>query len=158
MGELVRTTYSVNRRLDRARFRELLHEVAPRFCCRFLFVVRPSLGRSARLHALLSRLQPSLLLRRRSSEWPGTQLLDGELVEVFEGELTSETANALVQAAGSLLSFRQPDLPEDLAFLRPDGSPWLISCTHEGDIYLDLSEAEAREVLQLAPWLLSLEQ
>ena len=156
MDELVRTTYAVNQRLDRARFRELLHEVAPRFCRQYLFVVRPNLGCSESLHALLSKLQPSLRSMRRSSEWPGTQLLDGELAEVFEGELTRETADTLVQAAGGLLSFRQPDLPEDLALLRADGSPWLISCTHEGDIYLDLTEAECREILQSAPWLLSL--
>ena len=158
MGELVRTIFAVNQRLDRARFRELLREVAPKFCRRYLFVVRPSLGRSASLHALLAKLQPSLLSMRRSSEWPGTQLLDGELAEVFEGELNSETASTLAQAAGGLLSFRQPELPEDLALLRADGSPWLISCTHEGDIYLDLTEAESREILQLAPWLLSLAQ
>ncbi len=151
----MKTQHTVGRAIDGARLRELLYEIAPRFGRRFLFVVRPSLGTSESLHAFLARIAPSIVDRKRASAWPGTQLLDGELAEVYEGELSHHAAETLAEAAGSLLEFQQPSLPEDVSLLRKDGSPWLISCAHEGDIYLELTVDELGELQRIAPWLVS---
>lgn len=148
----MKTQYTVRRVIEGAQLRELLQEIAPRFCRRYLLVVRPSLGTSETLRAFLSQLAPSILSRRQASEWPGTQLLDGELADVYEGDLSHHATETLAAAAGSLLDFQQPSLPEDLSLLREDGSPWLITCAHEGDIYLELSEQEHQELQPIAPW------
>lgn len=128
------------------RLKKLLVEVSPKFCRRYLLVVRPSLGTSQTLHTFLARLAPSILSRRQVSEWPGTQLLDGELADVYEGELSHHATKTFAASVGSLLDFQQPALPEDLSLLREDGSPWLITCAHESDIYLELSEQELTEI------------
>ena len=146
------TQYTVRRAVEGSQLRELLQDIAPQFCRRYLLVVRPSLGTSQTLHTFLSRLAPSFVSRKQASEWPGTQLLDGELADVYEGELSHHATETLAASVGSLLDFQQPSLPEDLSLLREDGSPWLITCAHEGDIYLELSEQERQELQRIAPW------
>ena len=148
----MKTQYTVRRLIEGAQLRELLQVIAPQFCRRYLLVVRPSLGTSQTLHAFLSRLAPSIVSRKQASEWPGTQLLDGELADVYEVELSHPATETIAASVGSLLDFQQPSLPEDLSLLREDGSPWLITCAHEGDIYLELSEQEHQELQRIAPW------
>lgn len=150
----MKAQFTIRRDIQGLRLRELLQQVAPRFGQRYLFVVRNSLGRTPALDAFLSRLAPSLIERRLSSKWPGTELLDGEMAEIFEGELTHEAAAMIAESVDGLLSFLQPDRPEDLSLLRADGSPWLTSCAHEHDIYLELTNEEANQLRRLAPWLL----
>ena len=148
----MKTQYTVHPVIEGAQLRDLLQEIAPQFCRRYLLVVRPSLGTSQTLHTFLSRLAPSIVARKQASEWPGTQLLDGELADVYEGELSHHATETLAASVGSLLDFQQPALPEDLSLLREDGSPWLITCAHEGDIYLELSEQEHQALQRIAPW------
>lgn len=148
----MKTQYTVRRAVEGSQLRELLQDIAPQFCRRYLLVVRSGLGTSQTLHAFLSRMAPSIVSRKQASEWPGTQLLDGELANVYEGELSHYATETIAASVGSLLDFQQPSLPEDLSLLREDGSPWLITCAHEGDIYLELSDQEHQELQRLAPW------
>lgn len=134
-----------------AHYRELL-EIAQLHCRQFLCVVRPSLDLSEQAAAFLARCQPYLLLKTARSEWPGTQLLE-DVATIYTFELGDYTASLLREAADGLQSWLQPDLPEDLCLLRANGTPWLVSITHEGDYYFELSAAERSSLQGHLPWL-----
>lgn len=104
-------------------------------------VVRDGLGLNAAGKHLLNRLHPHLAEQRRSRSWPGTSLLRGEAT-VLRYQLTAEVLEALLHASPGLYGWKQPDLPEDLAFLRGDGSVLLASISHEGDAILSVSDQE----------------
>jgi len=49
-----------------------------------------------------------------------------------------------------------PGLPEDLCFLRQDGSWLLASVTHEGDVFIEVSNDERHELALMYPDFLAL--
>ena len=113
-------------------------------------VVRESVELSAGARDCLLRLEPYLMSEQTVSEWPGTKLLGGQaqklvyrssalLVRVFEA------------CTDGLYDWIQPDLPEDLGFLREDGSVWLGSTAHEADAWLELEPAELTRLLAICP-------
>jgi len=110
-----------------------------------LLVVRDDLGLSGAGQDLLTRLRPFLLRSNRSSSWPGTELVDDEAtVLCFCSK--PEVIRELIAASDSLYGWHQPDLPEDLALCRTDGSALLTSVCHEGDAYLELTDDEYRSL------------
>ena len=62
-----------------------------------------------------------------------------------------ETAKILGEAVEGLFDWIEPELPEDLCILRPDGSPWLVTISHEQDAYFQLSDKEKGELTELVP-------
>jgi hypothetical protein len=50
-----------------------------------------------------------------------------------------------------LFGWRQPELPEDLALLREDGTAVLASICHEHDAYLQLTDEEYERVVEAIP-------
>lgn len=75
------------------------------------------------------------------SEWPGTQLLD-ETATVYKFSVTPHFAELFVSAAQKLDDWKHPDLPEDPAFYREDGSLLFGSISHERDAFLMLLDGE----------------
>lgn len=71
---------------------------------------------------VLEALEPWLMWKTESSEWPGT-VLQGHTATVWRYHLTVETAAIIKNAVSGLYDWLQPDLPEDLRLLRADGSP-----------------------------------
>ena len=74
-------------------------------------------------------LKPFLISNLRTDEWPGTKLIRHEAI-VRRYRISGETVRVLL-AAGSLYSWLQPNLPEDLAFYSASGSVWMASVSHE---------------------------
>jgi hypothetical protein len=125
------------------------------YCDYFVLVIRHSIEASASAVAVLDRLEPYLVRAEESSEWPGTQLL-GSTARVYRYKLTSDTTFILGEVAERLFDWQQPELPEDLCLVRPDGNPWLVTIAHEEDAYLILSNDEHRALTESIP-ILSLE-
>lgn len=88
---------------------------------------------------LLARMQPFLIEQIRRSSWPGTVLRDHAATILH---YSMQALPMVRDAADRLYAWQQPDLPEDLALLRADGSPLLASITHEHDAWLDLDDVE----------------
>ena len=61
-------------------------------------------------------------------------------------KLDAESAKFLTAAATRPSDWQQPDLPEDLWFLRNDGTPWFCSIAHEYESYLVLKAHEQQSV------------
>lgn len=121
-------------------------------CETALLIEQPSLGLTAHGRAVLDSLQPFLTQREQTAEWPGTRLLDGT-AWVHAYSLTAACLEILKEASTGLLGWHQPDLPEDLALLRADGSPWLTTIAHERDAYVDLTSVEEQDLRRALPWL-----
>ena len=119
-------------------------------CASFLFVVRAGIPVAESVHALIDALDPELISASQESEWPGTELL-GHTETVYRFTLTNEALEHLASATDRLYAWLQPDLPEDLCFLRSDGSPWLATISHERDGFLVLSQAEKAYLADLVP-------
>ena len=124
-------------------------------CKSALLVVRPTLHLSSRAADVLMNLGTHLEQQWNGSEWPGTRLYDGS-AELFRYNFDAECAEMLKQSANALYDWRQPELPEDLCLLRADGSPWLVSISHESDGYLYLTQTEMSRLATALPELVTL--
>jgi hypothetical protein len=120
-----------------------------------LLVVRKSIPLNTGGKGVLARLDAFLKQKKECSEWPGTKLFD-KTAWVFQYKLGSECAAILKQATDALYGWRQPNLPEDLCFLRANGDPWLVSIAHERDGFLHLSQDERGHLFDALPMLESL--
>jgi hypothetical protein len=83
-------------------------------------------------------------------EWPGTKLV-GHSARVHWYRVTPELIATLKGKVRSLYEWVLPDLPEDLAFYWPDGSPLLGTSSHERFAFVNLSEEEFDEFNQEVP-------
>lgn len=99
-------------------------------CSRFVLVVQDDLGFSESGKKVLAALEPHLIEKTRSDQWPGTRILD-KTAWVCYYRCSEKAAEILKEAANSLFSWQQPALPEDLSFLTEDGTPWLVNTAHE---------------------------
>ena len=78
-------------------------------------------------------LKPFLISNIRTDDWPGTKLIGHEAI-VRRYRIEDEAVKTL-QVAGSLYSWLQPNLPEDLAFYSSDGKVWVASISHEHEAW-----------------------
>ena len=101
---------------------------------------------------ILEGLTTFLIDAQEGTQWPGT-ILDGDKAVVYRYRAGTELIKALKILADGLYSWQHPHLPEDLCFLRSDGTPWLASIADEGDAYLELTRDELQELFSLEPRL-----
>lgn len=124
-------------------------------CDAALLVVQEDMPFSANGQEVLRRLSPFLREAGQSAEWPGTKLL-GRKGQVYHYNLVPECAGILEASVDSLYDWLQPERPEDLCFLRPDGSALLTSIAHERDYFLSLSDADISRIRRECPDLYAL--
>jgi hypothetical protein len=102
---------------------------------------------------VLDRLSPYLIEKRNVTEWPGTRLVPGYVEELRIYRYDSAVKHFLEFVADGLFDWQNPDLPDDLHFLRSDESTWLGSIAHESDAWLELTSAEHAQLGEIAPQL-----
>lgn len=129
------------------------------YCNSFLLVIQGVEWFNNSAFQFLERSSPYLKEKKSASEWPGTKLgsiedLVEEKATVYYFNLNSKSSSLLKEVANGLYDWLQPDLPEDLCLLRPDGSPWLVSISHEKDSYLELTREEKILIEKAIPNLL----
>ena len=85
------------------------------------------------------------------TEWPGSKIIgEGTAVRMLY-RVDSVSLERILRATDSLFEWVNPQLPEDLHFLRADGSTVMGSIAQEDYVWLMLSEAEMNAVLRAAP-------
>lgn len=144
--------YNLRREPNGAVYRRII-ETSTKFCDTALLVVRDTLNLDSSGIEVLESLKPFVQQEGRETKWPGTELLQGESATVYRITLCRDSIEILKKAVSGLYSWQQPELPEDLCLLRPDGSPWLASTTHEGDSYFELTASEKDLLLADLPEL-----
>lgn len=83
-------------------------------------------------------------------EWPGTRLM-GHSARVHWYRVTPKLIATLKAKVRGLYEWVLPDLPEDLGFYWPDGSPLLGTSSHEQFAFVNLSEQEFDEFSEEVP-------
>jgi hypothetical protein len=73
-----------------------------------------------------------------SDVWYLASYVKAGKLSIWTGVLT----DVVLQFSHGLFQWQAPSLPEDLALLRKPGDVWLGSVAHEGDAWLELTEAE----------------
>jgi len=115
--------------------------ISTEFCDKFLLVIQDGAGTNANLEIALNRLSRFLISTQQTTSWPGTNLLAGT-AQLNEYKLNTESVRELLSLSDNLYAWRQPNLPEDLALLRSDGTIFLGSISHENDAFLELTRRE----------------
>jgi hypothetical protein len=101
----------------------------------------------------LERLSSFQISSQSSTEWPNTTLADAEPATVFRYRATDEALATLLSLCDHLYGWVNPDLPQDLCFLRTNDVPWLISTADERIGYLNITEHEKQELVLATPGL-----
>src|SRR5678815_1525530 len=98
-------------------------------CESFSLVWRNQFRFEKSAHEIKDALEPFLISNVRTDEWPGTKLIGHQAI-VRHYRVSDESVK-LLQRAGSLYSWLEPKLPEDLAFYSSGTEVWLASISHE---------------------------
>lgn len=116
---------------------DLLNFAAVR-CESFSLVWRDQFKFEQSAYEIKQALKPFQLSNVRTDEWLGTKLIGHEAI-VRRYRVSDESVK-LLNVAGSLYSWLQPKLPEDLAFYSMGDVCWLASISHEDRAwFLDVS-------------------
>lgn len=130
-------------------YNDLIYRAFP-WCAELLLVVVPLPDGGDPLlpsgRRVLAELEPFLRVAADEREWPGTRLEGGATGRVHRYTLHPEVLDVVSSVTDHLYGWCPPDLPQDIALLRGDGSPFLATVTQEGWAALTLDDDE-RQVL-----------
>lgn len=146
-----RDTYDLTEEPVGDTYRGLVRAAA-QYCTAF-GLVHQRRERTAEVDRVLRTLAPHLIDVKQGSSWPGSEVSAGYTAEVFTYRLVDATVEALVTMVDRLYGWEQMDRPEDLHFLRPDGTVWLGTTAHENDGWIVLSADEYIELQHRLPKL-----
>ena len=124
-------------------YKDLL-DLAFSVCDEFILVVRSSISIFNNVTDVLEKLYPFLKEKKEQSEWPGTKYFGKKSVIVYYYKTDEEAKRILLKFSNSLHSWVQPNLPEDLCFLK-NQKPWLINTAHERASYFDTDDKDEIE-------------
>lgn len=116
------------------------------FCCTrcttFSFVVNERAGASQAAIDLIENAKVSFKEIRDQITWPGGgTLIDGYSCQVYYIEVSGDSIQ-LLKTVDGLYDWVHPNMPEDLAFYRPDEEPFFVVVGHEGISFFDIDEEE----------------
>ena len=121
-------------------YRDLI-DLAFEICDEFVLVVRPDISKNDNIHNVLWELQYSLKKVKEQFEWPGTIYGGEHPVLVYYYNTDKRAKETLKQVSNSLHDWVQPNLPEDLSFIK-NHVPWLINTSHEDVSYIKTEDEE----------------
>jgi len=144
----LRRTFEIGSEPRGRTYNDLLYRAFP-WCAELWLVVVPLPGSGdpllPRAHVVLRELEPHLSAATDETEWPGTRLETGT-ARVHRYRLHPEVLDVVAGATDHLYGWRHPELPQDLALVRGDGTPFLATVTNEDWAALTLDDEE-RQVL-----------
>ena len=121
-------------------YRDLI-ELAFDICDEFVLVVRNDISKTDNIYDILWELQYSLKEVKEQFEWTGTLYGGEEPVLVYYYDTDNHAKETLKQASNSLHDWVQPNLPEDLSFIK-NHVPWLVNTSHEDESYIKTEDNE----------------
>ena len=124
----------------------LLHAIAE-FADIACFVISDGVDHySPAARAVIDRLEPDLVrVERDIDAWPGTIRLPGGGSDRYLYSLNAEVIAALAETASSIFEWHHRALPDDLHFLRANGTVFFASIGHEDDAWLEMALGEANQ-------------
>lgn len=135
-------------------YRSLIRLVGP-LSAEAILVIRDDLGLDVHGQEVLQDLKGSLVAEARSSSWPGTTLIGHEAL-VLRFRADEGAVSVLARSAEGLYDWEQPGRPEDLCFVRSDGTAILTTIAHERDARIEIDPGEYATLVAACPWLLGM--
>jgi hypothetical protein len=120
-------------------------------CDRFTFE-RSEMVLHDRAELVLERLKPFLIGCEKKSETPGSIMLPEDAITLCTYRLDADSATVIRESARRLYDWVEPDLPQDLSFLR-QSEPWLINLAADRASFLVSSPSEAQRLQAAIPGL-----
>jgi hypothetical protein len=120
----------------------------------FSFVVRKDIVIDQDCHDVIRRFAAFVVEVRDTTEWPGTQLLDG-VATVYRYLLSRESVLILMSYRMNIHRWVHPRFPEDLCFYASSGDPCFVTISHEADSYFMLSRPQLDDLAEKLPDLCS---
>jgi hypothetical protein len=111
-------------------------------CNEALLISRENFCSDATVCGVLASFGAWFLREEIVSEWPGTELVGGQVALSTCYRFDEDFAKKFVSLNNRLFKWLHPSFPEDLCLFRNDGTPWLVSIAHERDAFVNLSEEE----------------
>jgi len=152
---MTRSTFSLTSEPAGVLYRALLQEAIATAAVGYL-IVRTGANFDQTARDLQNRLRRETTVRRNVAEWPGTTLLAGGRATMTEYRCSTRLFDALISVTDRLYGWLYPRLPEDLGFLRSDGSVWLATIAHEAQGFMSLTPAEHDDLARRLPELVRL--
>lgn len=100
---------------------------------------------------LLDDLCPYSISVAQVDRWPGSQLSGPRRSTCITYACNPSAISLLMEAADSFNDWVNPFLPEDLHFLRADGSVVLGTIAQENQVWTELSQQEAERLRGMIP-------
>lgn len=119
-------------------YRDLI-DLAFEICDEFVLVVRKDVSINDNINNILEKLQYSLKEVKEQFEWPGTIYFGEQPASVYYYNTDNRAKETLKQVSNSLHDWVQPNLPEDLSFIK-NHVPWLINTSHEYESYIETED------------------
>jgi len=148
--KVVRRVFTISEE-PRERLYECIIELAAGQAATAYLIVRSTIQLTEQARSVLLKLRAFEIAVKTVSQWPGTALSGGATAEMHQYRVDRELVQVLRTAAEGLYEWQQPELPEDLGFVRHDGSVSLASIAHEQDSYCELSQTEKEALLKRCP-------
>lgn len=148
-----RTSYGLRREPRGAEYRGLIAALGW-IATHALVVVRDDLWLGDGGEKLVDDLSAAGATPERVDRWPGTALRGGTRATVLRTALDARVRRLLSEAAEGLYDWQHPGRPEDLAFLRKDGTPLLASSASGRGGFLVVDDDELARLSLMLPWLL----
>lgn len=93
---------------------------------------------------VLEDLDPYKVSVGETQAWPGSQLVGDRRSVLFRYRSEPGSVAVVIDAARMISDWVNPYLPEDLHFLRGDGSVVMGSIAQENEVWVELSDEETR--------------
>jgi hypothetical protein len=119
-------------------------------CSEGLVMVRPHLSLSENARSVLTRLAPFRIEAPAAVPWIGAQIFDSR-AEMWRFRFVPESLALILEVSSHLYQWEQPELPEDLALFRPDGTDWLVVMAHSRRAYVSVSREERAQLVAAVP-------
>lgn len=122
-----------------------LVDLSSSICSQFILVKRQKFESDEYSDKILEELKPFLKQVKEQNKWPGTISAGTALIYYYQ--FNDESKEILKKYADGLYSWVDPNLLEDLSFLKDDGTAWLISIAHEN--FCEINSDDECEISKL---------
>jgi len=141
---MTKTIYTLSKEPEGILYKTLLENLI-KFCDTAAFVIQEEEELSNKALKFLNKISNTVVEKKRVISWPGTKLIGVELDEgalFYKIVFNENSCEIFKEETEGLFDWIEPNMPEDLSFLRPDGTEFFISISHEKDCYFKITEEE----------------
>ncbi|ADL52271.1 hypothetical protein [Clostridium cellulovorans] len=126
-------------------YRDLI-DLAFEICDTFILVVRNDISTTENVDYVLEKLNPSLKEVKKQFQWASIIVCSDISASVYYYHTDDNAKKILKESANSLHQWVQPNLPEDLSFIK-NNELWLSNTAHEYESYILTDDSE--EILKI---------